>query len=290
VVIVANSRSAVPPPDAPLGVVLAYLRHRRGYTGAKLGRLLKWSQPKVSKIETGATLPSQNDIERLLKALNASGEEADRVRGLAQQLRDQMTDWRVGRQDPVTWQRDIARLETEATELRMFHPAMLSGLLQTSENARAILTDVRRTWPEEGKSVSAAVSARVQRQEILEDRTKKFSFVLSELVLHGLLSQGVDMTAQLDRIRQIAEQDNVDLRIVADETRWPLPPTNGFELLDDRHVVIDLFNTVVVARSAPDLRLYRQVFDAMRAAASTDITPTLDKFRRLYLRREAGSA
>jgi transcriptional regulator with XRE-family HTH domain len=288
---VANSRSVAPPPDAPLGVVLAYLRRQRGYTGARLGRLLNWSQPKVSKIETGKTLPSPNDIERLLKALNASPEEAGRVRGLAEQLREQMTDWRVGRQDPATWQRDIARLETEATELRIFHPALLSGLLQTSENARAILTDVQRTWPEEGKpaSVAAAVSARVQRQEILEDYTKEFFFVIPELVLHGLLSQGVEMTAQLERIRQVADQENVDLRIIADATGWPLPPTNGFALLDDRHVVIDLFNTVVVARSGSDLRLYRQVFDAMRAAASTDITPTLDKYRRLYLQRETGA-
>jgi transcriptional regulator with XRE-family HTH domain len=288
---VAKQQSPAPPPDAPLGVVIAHLRHRQGYTGAKLGRLLNWSQPKVSKIETGATVPSQSDIERLIKALNASRQEADRVRGLAEQLRDQVTDWRIGRQDPVTWQRDIARLENEATELRIFHPAMLSGLLQTGENARAILTDVQRAWLEEGKSasVAAAVSARVQRQEILEDRAKQFHFVLPEMVLHGLLSQGGDVTAQLTRIRQIAGQENVDLRIVTDGTRWPFPLTNGFALLDDRHVVIDLFNTIVVARSGSDLRLYRQVFEAMSAVATTDILPTLEKYRRRYLAQEAGS-
>lgn len=288
----AKSQSGGPPPEAPLGVVLAYFRRRGELTGKQLGLLLDWSQPKISKIETGAVVPSQHDIERLIEVLNVSPGEAKRVRGLAEQLRDQVTDWRIGRQDPATWQRDIARLESEASELRIFQPATLSGLLQTSENARAILTGVQRTWPGEGgsASVAAAVSARVQRQEILEDPAKRFFFVLPEMVLHGLLSQGVDMTAQLERIRQVAGQDNVDLRIVTDETRWPVPPTNGFFLLDDRHVVIDLFNTVVVARSDPDLRLYRQVFEAMSAVATTDIAPVLAKYRRLYLARETGTA
>jgi hypothetical protein len=53
-------------------------------------------------------------------------------------------------------------------------------------------------------------------------------------VLYALLSQGADIPAQLKRIRDVADQDNVDLRIMVDQTKWPIPPTNGFELLDDR--------------------------------------------------------
>jgi transcriptional regulator with XRE-family HTH domain len=287
----AGGRSVTPPPgEASFGTLVAYFRRRQGYTGAKLGKVLGWSQPKVSKIETGAVIPSPRDVERLVQALDVSDAESTHLRARADQSRDQMTDWRIGRQDPVVWQRDIARLENDAAVLRIFHPAVLSGLLQTSENARAILTDVQQAWSGHGNaaSVAAAVSARVQRQEILEDRKKHFHFVLPEMVLHGLLSQGVDMPAQLARIRAVAGQDNVDLRVLTDETRWPVPPTNGFALLDDRHVVIDLFNTIVVARSEPDVRLYRQVFEAISEVADADIEPTLEKYRRLYLEREAG--
>lgn len=286
----AAGRSGTPPPDAPIGALLAYFRRRKSLTGAALGKRLEWSQPKVSKIETGAVIPSPRDVERLISALALSREEADHLRQLAGRSRDHMTDWRIGRQDPVRWQRDIARLENDAAELRIFQPAVLSGLLQTSENARAILTDVQRTWMENAgtaAAVAAAVSARVQRQEILEDPAKRFFFIVPETVLHGLLSQGVDMTAQLTRIRDVARQDNIDLRIVTDETRWPFPPTNGFSLLDDRHVIIDLFNTIVVARRRSDVRLYRQVFDALSEVATADIEPTVQKYRRLYLRRAA---
>jgi transcriptional regulator with XRE-family HTH domain len=286
-----NGRSTTPPPpDAPFGALVSHLRRRKEYTGAKLGKLLGWSQPKISKIETGAVIPSPKDVERLVQVLAVSTEEAARLRDRAEQSRDQMTDWRVGgRHGPAVWQQDIGRIENEARELRVFQPALLSGLLQTSENARAILTDIQETWPASGNaaSIAAAVSGRMRRQEILEDRSKSFYFVMPEMVLRWLLSRGVDMTAQLDRIKAVAGQDNVDLRILTDDTRWPLPPTNGFSLLDDRYAVIDLFNTIVVARGETDLRLYRQVFEAISAVATTDIEPTLEKYRRLYLEREA---
>lgn len=287
-----SGRSASPPPpEAALGVFVAFYRRRRGLTGAKLGKLLGWSQPKISKIETGAAIPSPPDVERLTQVLTLSADEAADLRERAEQSRNQVTDWRIGRQDPVVWQRDIARLENESTVLRVFQPTVLSGLLQTSENARAILVDLQQTWSgrQDAASIAAAVSARVRRQEILEDRAKSFVFVLPETVLRGLLSQGVDLPAQLARIRAVAAQDNVDLRILTDETRRPFPFTNGFSLLDDRYVVIDLFNTIVVARSEPDVRLYRDVFDAIHRVATNELDPTLEKYRRLYLEREAGT-
>jgi transcriptional regulator with XRE-family HTH domain len=285
------SRSTPPPADAPLGIHLRYLRYRRNYTGAKLGKVLGWSQPKVSKIETGTVIPSRSDLERLIRTLSPTADEANHLRKLAEQSREQFTDWRAGRQDPAGWQRDIARLEAEATELRIFQPALLSGLLQTSETVRAILNDILQMSAENGieGSVAETVSARLQRQEILEDRRKRFFFIIPEAVLHGLLSQGADIPAQLKRIRYVADQDNVDLRIMADETKWPIPPTNGFELLDDRYAVIDLFNTNVVARGPTDLHLYRRIFDAISEVATTDIDPMLEKYRRLYLERETAA-
>src|SRR5919107_2223571 len=132
----ASNKSRPPLPDAQLGIHLRYLRDRRNYTGAKLGKVLGWSQPKVSKIETGAVIPSRSDLERLIRALRPTADEAKHLRELAEQSREQFTDWRASRQDPAGWQRDIARLEAEATEVRIFQPALLSGLLQTSENVR----------------------------------------------------------------------------------------------------------------------------------------------------------
>jgi hypothetical protein len=59
-------------------------------------------------------------------------------------------------------------------------------------------------------------------------------------------------------------------------------------LLDDKRVIIDLYNTIVVTRGRSDLRLYRNIFDAFESQATRNIKPILDRYRRQYLKRAAG--
>jgi hypothetical protein len=91
------------------------------------------------------------------------------------------------------------------------------------------------------------------------------------------------MLGQLRRLREVAHQDNVKISMIPQDVRWPYPPFHGFSLLDNRAVIIDLFNTIVVTRGQSDVRLYRQVFDALEGSATRDIEPILDRYRRKYL-------
>jgi hypothetical protein len=192
-----------------------------------------------------------------------------------------MTDWRAGPHDTADWQHDIARLENLATELRFYHPSVLSGLLQTSETARSILEYFQRIWTHgaDSRSVAKAVSARIQRQEVLEEPSKRFVFVVPEVVLRALVAQGEDVSAQLKRIQDVSRRPNVEIRILAEETRWPVPPMNGFYLLDDKYVIIDLLNTNVVSRGRADMDIYRLAFDALSDAATPDIDPIVERYR-----------
>ncbi|HET8685009.1 MAG TPA: helix-turn-helix transcriptional regulator [Micromonosporaceae bacterium] len=269
-----------------MGTALKRLRRRARVTGYELGRRIGMSQAKISKIETGAINASPEDVGLLASELGASPAEIDHLVRQAEQSRNRMTDWRVGRWDPATWQHEIAQLEADAHELRVFQPAVISGLLQTSEYARAVLLSVQEVWtegfrPMEG--VAEAVSARVQRQEILEDPTKQFHFVVPETLLRNLLSRPEDMPGQLRRLSEVARQENVTLSMIPEGERWPYPPYHGFSLLDDRHVIIDLFNTVVVTDGQSDIRLYRHVFDTLESRAKREIEPIIEKYRRRYL-------
>jgi transcriptional regulator with XRE-family HTH domain len=271
----------------PVGVALARLRRHAGLTGLQLGRQIGMSQAKVSKIETGAVNPTPEDVERLATALGAEPAEVERLTQQAEHERDRVMDWRFGRNDPTTWQREIADLEVGAHEIRVFQPAVISGLLQTSEFARSVLATVQEAWTESASrasGVNEAVTARVGRQQILDDPDKQFHFVIPETLLHNLLVGPEEMLGQLQRLRDVARQDNVSMRMIPQDTRWPYPPYHGFSLLDNRYVIIDLFNTIVVTRGQSDIRLYRQVFDALEGSATRDIGPILDRYRRQYLR------
>lgn len=272
-----------------VGVALARLRRHSGLTGSQLGKLAGMSQAKISKIETGAMSPSPEDVQRIATALRIGPQEIEDLARQAEHERDTVLDWRFGRNDPATWQRDIAELEAGAHELRVFQPALLSGLLQTSDYARSALAAANRAWAEPSR-LAEAVSARMQRQEVLDDSAKSFYFVFPETLLQNLLGRLEEMPVQLSRLYDVAQMANVTLKIIPQGTRWPFPPLHGFSLIDDRRVIIDLFNTVVVSHGQSDVRLYRDVFDAIEGAATSDIKPILDRYRRFYLKVAAEQA
>jgi hypothetical protein len=58
---------------------------------------------------------------------------------------------------------------------------------------------------------------------------------------------------------------------------------NGFELLDDTAVFVDIYNTAMISRSVKDVAQYRVVFDRLEASASADIEPILKKYHGIYL-------
>jgi transcriptional regulator with XRE-family HTH domain len=279
------------PPAQPVptvGEALAKLRKEARLTGHQLGALAGMSQAKISRIETGAALVDPRDVSALAQALNLSHEDERRLVEQAERAHNQMTDWRPAQLGVADRQRDVAQLEGTTREFRVFQPAVIVGLLQTSEYARAIITKFQTELASSRIAtssvvVSEAVSARVQRHEVLAEPQKHFHFVMSEAVLSNRLSRPTDMLAQIDRLREVARQDNVTLRIVPAEARWAIPPYHGFELLDDRCVLVDLFNTTLMSRGRSDIRLYREVFDSIELQATTDIDPILDRYLDFYL-------
>jgi transcriptional regulator with XRE-family HTH domain len=275
--------------EGAVGAVLAALRRDAGLSGTALGRRVGMSQAKISRIETGAGLPEPADVERIARALGAGDELIGRLVGQAiEQSQDRMTDWRLGPVALAGRQQDVEQLEHATTVYRIFQPAVIIGLLQTSEYARAVLTTVRDFMANNGvgspaAAVPEAVSARVRRQEILADPGKRFHFVMAESVLMNRLCPPEEMPAQIQRIRAVARQENVSLAMIPADQRWSFLPLHGFELLDDRDVHVDLVNTGLTSHGRSDLRLYRQVFDTLERQATTDIDAMLDRYLELYL-------
>jgi transcriptional regulator with XRE-family HTH domain len=289
--------TGVPPPSTPapsttpddisFGAALGRLRRRARLTGKELGHRAGMSQAKISRIETGAATVDPDEVPALTRALKLTAEETRRLTELAQRGHNQMTDWRPTQYGSADRQREFAQLEATTREFRVFQPAVVVGLLQTSEYARAVLSQFQ--WlsaariAESTIDVSEAVSARVQRHEVLAEPHRHFTFVLSEAVLSNRLCGPIEMLGQIDRIREVARQENVTVGIVPADAAWAIPPYHGFELLDDRCVLVDLINTTLVSRGRADIRLYREVFDALLEQATMDIDPILDRYFTDYL-------
>jgi transcriptional regulator with XRE-family HTH domain len=271
----------------PVGAVLARMRRARRLTGAQLGDLVGMSQPKISRIERGQSLSDPADIGAIARALGADEEQARALMDRAQQAHDRMTDWRPASADLADQQKALGELESVATVTRELQPTLVPGLLQTSGYAKAVLQSFQRIQLI-GSDVSesmllATVSARVRRQVILADRSRTFRFVIGEAALKRRTYPVAEMLAQINHLREIATRNtNVRIAVIPDEASSEIALMHGFELLDDKVVLIDLFNRGLISRNRRDTDDYRRVFDTLEDSA-TDVTPVLDKYQDLYI-------
>ncbi|MDT5041477.1 MAG: hypothetical protein QOE51_2462 [Actinoplanes sp.] len=271
----------------PPGVAIARMRRHVHLTGQQLGQMVSMSQAKISRIETGQTSASPADVARLARALGASRDVVDRLVAQAERAQNHMTDWRQDSGGIGGLQSEIARIEAKTREFRIFQPSLVIGLTQTSEYARAVLSSLdavygRRQRESRATAVAEAVSARVHRQEVLMEPHRQFHFMLGESALSGRVVEPVQMLAQIERLRQLAGQENIFLKIIPDDAALPFPLIHGFELLDDSCVVIDVFNTAMISRGREDVDSYRRVFDLLDQSATFDVDPLLERYRVRY--------
>ena len=274
--------------DDPVGIVLARMRRTKRITGAQLAARVGMSQPKISRIERGRTLPEPEDVGVIARALGADEARVQALMNRVERLHDRMTDWRPASATLVGRQKDVMGWEAAATVLRDFEPAMVPGLLQTSGYAAAAFRVFQRVAPlVDGEltetAVLAAVSARARRQEILADQSKSFYFIVTEVALRNPICSPAEMLAQISHLREVAgRRANLSVAVVRDDAPVGFPPMHGFVLHDDNLVIIDVYNTGLLSRSHKDVEGYHRVFRIFEEHA-TDIGPILDKYQALYI-------
>ena len=280
------------PVDADLGGILRAHRMRQGLSGAALATRIGSgiSQAKISRIETGHTVPSPEDVRRIAQALRLPADETDELAGLARIGRPgvaRMAEWR---HDPTGIERkqdEIGEAERSAREIHVFQPTIVPGLLQTSGYAEAIMRTPLRLGgisggQESAAALMAAVGGRIKRQQILTLPDRSFAFVMTEWVLANRLVNAEDMLSQIRRIRQFARQPNITVRIIPADAPLKDAPLNGFQLIDDKWLMIDLYNTSLTSQVVTDIEAHQQIFQSMTDASVVEIDGILDKYAELY--------
>jgi len=245
------------------GGELRAMRRRAGLTGDQIANQLGWSQPKVSKIETGKTMPTVADVRAFGEAAGAGRQELADLVGRFEELATQVTGWQVLlRSGIVGSQQRVAERDQNTTVSRQL-TAVVPGLLQTAEYARSLLSG----GPDPTVDVAAGVAARLDRQQVIYTAGKEFQFVLMEDLLRRLVTEPQVMAVQMDRVSQLSTLSNVRIGVVPQNRRLPLLPLHGFRIYDDELVTIELETGVVEVQSPADIAYYRRMFDALDEVA-----------------------
>ncbi|WP_017539777.1 helix-turn-helix domain-containing protein [Nocardiopsis halophila] len=254
-----------------LASLMRTARLDHGLSGHELARELGWSQSKVSKIENGRTRPSADDVDQWLDACRASSEDREQAEELTQAALVESRRWRaVHAQGLKQRQREVGALEERSSEVLSFQPSLVPGLLQTAEYARQVLTlaDASAT-----KDVPAAVAARMQRQEVLYRRDKRFRFVVTEAALRWYPFDNALLAAQVDRLQAVSTLANVELRVLPFTSAFGQAQDNGFllyEVADDPTVIVETFTRELVITEPDEVDQYRSIHAVLREHALSE--------------------
>lgn len=217
-------------------------------SGAELARRMtdaappgvKYSQPTVNRYERGVGAPPRpHVVELVAQVLALPAEDREALVSLAQDVADRRSDVtpiRVVLQHGVeSVQRRIRIRERTVEHLRVFHPSIVPGLLQTEGYARLVFADHGTT----GETLNRLVAERLRRAS--DSATRTCTILLTE----GTLMQGAsDPAVMAEQCRHIAAtavahrywRVGVVPRVISG--RPANISQNGFDLYDELQVFI----------------------------------------------------
>ncbi|GGZ14091.1 transcriptional regulator [Streptomyces inusitatus] len=165
------------------------------------------------------------------------------------------------------WFRQYVELEWKATVVRMFHPLLMPGLVQTREYATAILREGR------AENLEDLVTARLERQHILQrEQPARLWLVLHERALRNVVRDRHVMRVQLERLLELAEMPTNRVQIIPDDGHQHGPMASPFGVLsftegsDVAHV--DGFPRGYVLAEPSDVTDAQDAYDLLKSMAA----------------------
>lgn len=247
-----------------LGRRVRDLRGQAGLTGSQLADRAGVTQPTVSKIETGQMLPSSEVIARLAEALGVDDADRDDLFALLHRLDAEVADLRRAGRGALACQDLVSARERESIAVEVFQCAMIPSLLQTAEYARRAFAAARF---EDEQDIGRAVAARVERQGLLYERGRRFSFLLSEGALRTWPGSPELMQAQLAKILDVSTLESVSMTVLPWAASVPAFPLHGFVIYDDSMVTVETFTTELLVSDEEEVAVYRRTLAAFREVA-----------------------
>ncbi|MGW0885307.1 helix-turn-helix domain-containing protein [Streptomyces sp. NPDC002671] len=235
-------------------------------TGTQLAQRLGWPHSKIYKLEGGRQTATSDDLRAWAEGVGQSDaiDELDaRLKGFESHIRSWRRQLAAGHR-PVqdSWNLEVSR----STVIRAWEEAVVPGMLQTPDYARAIFiryADLHGT----ARDTDEAVRARIRRQEWLYEAGHRFYSLVWEAALHALICTPSVLGAQLDRLTGVIGMDTVELGIIPLGASLKVPAANGFCVLDDRVVITEDWHAELWLDDADSIATYLRVWNLLRESA-----------------------
>jgi transcriptional regulator with XRE-family HTH domain len=242
-----------------LGIRLRDLRKDARLSGRELANLANWHYTKVSKIEHGITMPSDDDLESWCRVCGAESELPELIATARNIERSYVELKRLYRAGRAHHQREILEGEATTRLFRSFQIFVVPGLIQTPEYATVMLREGAR-FLETPPDIEQTLALRMERQRILYSGDRLFHFVLCEPVLTAGIAPPEVMLGQLDRLMTISSLSRIRIGVIPPGARFPYPPTSAFWIYDEREVQTETFSAQISITRPQEIAMYVKVF------------------------------
>ncbi|MBT2385736.1 helix-turn-helix transcriptional regulator [Streptomyces sp. ISL-11] len=203
----------MPPRNSPserqrrLGAELRKLRTRARMSGDEVAALLDADRSRVSHMEAGRVDVPRNGLYKLLRAYGC--EDGPHFEALMALAHDRGKGWWDDYKDTQTRRAlDLAELESRATSIRSHESAVIPGMFQTEDYARAVISSVES----DHRKLDGWVSFRLDRQRVLAG-LHSYHAIIPESGLRMRVGSTKTMRDQLLRLIEIARLPHVTVQV-----------------------------------------------------------------------------
>jgi transcriptional regulator with XRE-family HTH domain len=237
---------------------LRRLRDLAGVSGRDLAQRIGISQSKVSRIESGAAVPSLPEVTAWGKELGVSVETQGRLTALTESAYNEVHPWGSALRRG-NLQESIQDQESTATGIHIFQPSVVPGLLQTAEYARRVIAMFHGQYSD--TDPAAEIASRLNRQLALYDRGRHFEFLITEAALRWRPGPVKLLMAQLHHIASISTLDNVMVGVIPLGVEATTLTTHGFALYEgngqDAWITVETIHAEMTVAAPEHLDVYR---------------------------------
>lgn len=249
------------------------LRTAAGLSTRQAGAQAGFSQSKVSRIEQGRNVPTEDDVVALAD-IYLTGERANP--GIRQRLVELARDVRAEHRPvvmarskgrPDVFQARLARIEAASAHIRSFAPTAVTGLVQTESYMRSLLAV--RDLP--AARVDAFVQARLQRQAGLASGTREYTIVATEAALGWRLGSDAEMADQISHIAElIGMYPTVHVGVIPWGAAADRLVLHGWDIYDQRAVCYGTADATAILTEPRDVARYLELHAAVEKMAVWD--------------------
>lgn len=242
------------------------------------------SQPGLSRIEKGKTVPGPEIVEALARVYGADPDTTAWLVELATAIRPEHLDSRIIMQRGINhFQERLGKIERSSVLVRAYQPNIILGILQTSAYAQVVFSSRGRT----AEQVADGVAARLARGQALADPTREWVLIQAECALDWCVRDPALMVEQISHVVKVSQLPNVRVGLILRRTPATILAPHGFHIFDGRAVQIGTKTATALIDDPNDIATYEALFNELERMAvfgdeaRTELCRIADEYRTL---------